>query len=405
MASRRITQRVSDGSLPVDPAMDAVEVARRLVTDRKLVPVAFGHLTVDALVTLPFDARGPTKAVIRRFFSDEPWSDADAGALAEAAGPGEGWWSRALDDEVTLEYGWRDGRFTILLSSTAPPPPAPIDDAPAATVDGLVVPEATPDPRTLRFRTGQIHGGASLWFESAASAQAYARAARLFDQFPEVANVQIGPDFVAVSLRRASDWARLRDQVLATVVGVFEEAVPALEPRWMQDPVTSDDRRPKAASSSRATRLAQVWAELGTLRPVDARDLEALITASHSEDPVRRQVAASLLLEADPAVAVTHWERLLADPSPAVRRAVADAMANAAREELRPLLERALGDDDGWVRQKALGGLVELDPEPSRGAILALADDPDFRVRLEVANFLNPSGARDEVGPSVGTSE
>lgn len=64
-------------------------------------------------------------------------------------------------------------------------------------------------------------------------------------------------------------------------------------------------------------------------------------------------------------------------------------MADAGREELRPLLERALGDDDGWARWKALRGLVELNPEPSREAISALARDRDFRVRLEVANFLD----------------
>src|SRR5438105_4909957 len=118
---------------------------------------------------------------------------------APSVGPGEGWWSRPLDEEVTLEYGWRDGRFTILFSLSALPPPDAIDDPPPVTVDDPVVAEATPDPQTIRLRTGPIHDGESLWFESAASAQAYWRAGRLFDQFPEVANVLIGPDFVAVS--------------------------------------------------------------------------------------------------------------------------------------------------------------------------------------------------------------
>jgi hypothetical protein len=375
------------------------------VAERSLVSVAFGHLTTDALIDLPFDARERTKALVRRFFSAEPWTDVEADALAEALGPGEGWWSQALDDEVTLEYGWRDGRFAILLRVTARSTPTATDEPPPATFDGLVVAEETADPRTIRFRTGPTLNGESPGFESPARAPAYWRAARLFDQAPEVANVTVGPDFVAVSLRRASDWKRLHGQVLATVAGVFEEAVPALEPSWIQDPVTSDDRGRRAASSSRTTRLAHVWAELGALQPVDAHDLEALITASHAEDPLRRQVAASLLLNADPAVAAEHWERLLADPSPRVRRATVDAMANAGREGLRLLLERALGDGDGWVRQKALGGLVDLDPEPSRDAIVALADDPDFRVRLEVANFLRASGPGNEVGPSTETAE
>jgi hypothetical protein len=384
---------VSQDSPPVDSANpDEVDVARRLVAERNLVPVAFGHITVDALIALPFDALGPTKALLRRFFSAETWTDAEARALAETVGPGEGWWSWPLDDEVTFEYGWRDGRFTVLLSSAALPPPAAIDDPPpASTFDGSVVPEVTPDPRTIRFRTGAIHDGESLWFESPASAHGYWQAARLFDQFPEVANVVIGPDFVEVSLRRAPDWQRLQGQVLAAVAGVFEGAPAALEPRWMQDPVTSGDRSEGAAGSSRATRLAHVWAELGPLRPANARDLETLITASHGEDPFRRQVVASLLLVADPAVGAKQWERLLADPARTVRRATADALANAGRDELRPLLERALDDDDGWVRRTALRGLVELGPEASRDAIVALAHDPDFRVRLEVANFLRAS--------------
>jgi HEAT repeat protein len=58
------------------------------------------------------------------------------------------------------------------------------------------------------------------------------------------------------------------------------------------------------------------------------------------------------------------------------------------RQELRPLLERALADADAWVRWKALRGLVELGPAPSRDAIAARADDTDFRVRLEVAAAL-----------------
>jgi HEAT repeat protein len=72
----------------------------------------------------------------------------------------------------------------------------------------------------------------------------------------------------------------------------------------------------------------------------------------------------------------------------AVRRATVDAMVDAGREDLRPLLEAALDDADAWVRWKALRGLAELGPAPSRAAVLARADDPDFRVRLEAAAAL-----------------
>jgi HEAT repeat protein len=65
-------------------------------------------------------------------------------------------------------------------------------------------------------------------------------------------------------------------------------------------------------------------------------------------------------------------------------------MVDAGREELRLLLETSLSDSDAWVRWKALRGLAELGPEPSRTAIAAKAEDPDFRVRLEAAAALRP---------------
>ncbi|MGH9280641.1 MAG: HEAT repeat domain-containing protein, partial [Acidimicrobiales bacterium] len=80
---------------------------------------------------------------------------------------------------------------------------------------------------------------------------------------------------------------------------------------------------------------------------------------------------------------------LLGDSSRAVRRATVDAVADADREELRPLLERALADDDGWVRWKALRGLNDLGPERSRDLIAGLSRDRDFRVRLEVTRAVS----------------
>ena len=81
--------------------------------------------------------------------------------------------------------------------------------------------------------------------------------------------------------------------------------------------------------------------------------------------------------------------RLLADASRKVRRATVDAMVDAGRAGLRPLLERALGDADAWTRWKALRGLVEIGVEPSRAVVEALSQDPDFRVRLETARALH----------------
>jgi HEAT repeat protein len=78
---------------------------------------------------------------------------------------------------------------------------------------------------------------------------------------------------------------------------------------------------------------------------------------------------------------------LLGDSSRAVRRSAVDAIAGAEAQELRPLLERALADADAWIRWKALSGLGSIGPEPSRAAIAGVAQDPDFRVRLEATRL------------------
>lgn len=371
----------------------AVDAARRLVVERNLVRAAFEHLTVDAFLTLPFEALGPTKAALKRFFSLEPWGPEDEAALAAAVGPGDGWWRRELDDDLTLEYGWGPSGFTVAVAGGEPLPPAavPPDEGRAglaATFDGPVVPEATPNPRTVRFQVEGVHDGPSRWYPSAAAGDDDPHVARLFAEFGEVANVLVGPDFVAVSLQRPGDWERLLQPVLAVVAeefaGVTEGAVA------VELPATGSPSPPRSSSTPhRSTQLDQAWQELGSLRPGSSpQDLARVEAAATGEDRFHRQVAANLLREADPDVAAARWEWLVRDPARSVRRATVDAMVDVGREQLRPLLEAALADADAWVRWKALRGLVELGVDGSRAAVAACAEDPDFRVRLEVASAL-----------------
>lgn len=392
------------------PASDA---ARRLVVERDLVRTAFQHLTVDAFMTLPFEALAPTKTLLKRFFSTDPWGPADDDRLAAVVGPGEGAWRRDLDDDLALEYGWNGGRFGLRVVSTAIPTSAEARSAApprrpsvagdlAATFDGPVVPEATPNPRTLRFHVGSIHDGPSRWYESPADAAGDdPGAARLFGAFTEVANVLVGPDFVAVGLDRPADWERLLRPILDVVTEEFTS--PETDgrddaPRVMGGPAGAGATagvggEGVSGAVRRLTRLQQAWRDLGTLRPGDdSDDLARVRAASASGDPSHRQVAASLLREADAAPAGDDWARLVADPVRSVRRAAVDAMVDVGRQELRPLLEAALADTDAWVRWKALRGLAELGAAPSRGAISACGEDPDFRVRLEVAAALRSAG-------------
>jgi HEAT repeat protein len=144
----------------------------------------------------------------------------------------------------------------------------------------------------------------------------------------------------------------------------------------------------------RPSRLDRAWRELGSLRAADPADVAQVQAAATSPDSARRQVAANLLREAEPGLAAAEWTRLVEDPARPVRRATVDAMVDVAREDLRPLLEKALDDADHWVRWKALRGLNELGPGPSRHVIARHAEDPNFQVRLEAAAALGSEAER-----------
>jgi hypothetical protein len=353
---------------------------------------------------LPLEALGPVKQALKRFFSDAPWTADDDAALADIVGPGSGGGHYELEPGLTLTWDWEDERFRLRVHGDDAPdrgdPPEPFSAARessgdrfaaengfGATFDGVVTPEATPSPGTIRFATPPLHGGAAKNYDSADAAATDARAARLFRDFDTVTNVLVGPDFVAVTLARPDRWEALLEPVLRAVTAEFVQypgasgdPVPAAP---AGAPIPSEDAEPRAPR-----RLEQAWSELGTLRADAPDDLERVLAASGDAKPARRQVAAALLADAPIEIAAGAWSRLLGDSSRAVRRSTVDAMAGAERAELRALLERALADTDAWVRWKALSGIAALGAGPSAAAVAALADDPDFRVRLEAARLL-----------------
>ena len=365
---------------------------RREVAASGLTPTAVAHLTRDALGTIEFANLAPVKTLLKRFFSAEPWTAADDDALAALVGPGAGWWRYELDDRFRFEFGWRDGAFRLELSPLGQDTPTRVKlgDAAgfAATFDGPVVPEATPNPRSIRFVTPPIHDGPSRWYESAGAADD-PRVAQVFAVSSEVANVLVGPDFVAVGLRRPDAWEQLLDPLLRVVTAEFAPTTPVTEPARAEavaaNDASSDDRPP---SLTRPRALDDAWRALSTLELDQPDDLEQLLAAASAADVATRQVAARVLIEADAPVAAAAWERLVDDRSRTVRRATVDAMVDAQRPELRALLERALDDSDAWTRWKALRGLVELGIEPSRDLVAPLTEDPDFRVRLESGRAL-----------------
>jgi HEAT repeat protein len=143
-----------------------------------------------------------------------------------------------------------------------------------------------------------------------------------------------------------------------------------------------------APAAARDRAFDRAWRDLRALHLERPDDVKQLLAAAASGDVASRQAAARVLLDADPPVALTAWDALVADPSRTVRRATVDAMVDAARPAVRPMLERALDDRDAWTRWKALRGLVDLGIEPSRAAAAPLVTDTDFRVRLEAVRAL-----------------
>jgi hypothetical protein len=359
---------------------------RQQVAARGLTPAAVAHLTRDALGRIDLSVLAPVKGLLKQFFSPDGWTGDDDRALADLVGPGDGWWEYELAEGLVFAFGWRDGAFRLDVTRTRSDPLMLL----AETFEQPVVPEATPNPRTIRFVTGPIHGGPSRWYESAHGVDD-PRVARLFDEFDDVDNVLVGPDFVAVGLRRPDLWEDRLAPVLRVVVAQFAsspESVdgPAASPVG-ELPASSRAARERP-SDDRPAHLERAWRELGRLRPDRPDDLERIVAALSSPSIADRQVAARVVADADPDTARAAWERLLDDPSRSVRRAAVDAMDDTERPALRPLLERALRDPDPWIRWKAISGLVGIGIESSRSAVAPLASDPDFRVRLETASAL-----------------
>jgi hypothetical protein len=374
----------------VGPDLDA---ARSRVVERGLTADAIRELT-PVVSALPLEALGPVKQLLKQFFSDAAWTEEDERALAGIVGTGSGGGSYQLEPGLTLAWTWEGGRFRLRVEIDAPDaraaPRGPGSGSHATdmgeTFDGAVVPEATPSPRTIRFATPPLHDGAARNYDSAEAAAADAPAAGIFDEFDAVTNVLVGPDFVAVTIARPDRWEELLDPILRAVTREFVAVAGTTADSTPDTPGPARVAVPEDQTRA-PRRLERAWADLGALRADRPDDLERILAAGDDPEPARRQVAAALLADAPPDAAAGAWAALLGDSSRAVRRSAVDAIAGAERQELRPLLERALADSDAWIRWKALSGIGAIGPEPSRAAIVGVAEDPDFRVRLEATRL------------------
>jgi cell pole-organizing protein PopZ len=401
-----------------------LDEARALVVERDLRAEAVAALT-ETVKSLPLDALGPVKQSLKRFFSDQPWTEHDDDALADIVGTGSGEARAELAPDLTLVWGWEQNRFFLRLTvgsdetltagsagrarpdrSGSPRKTQGERDDLGLTFETDVRPEVTPSPRTIRFTTPPLHVGRSRVYNSITEAAGDPRVARIFDEFAPVTNVLVGPEFVAITISRPDQWETLLAPMLHSVAEEFTGEAsdgPAPQAEHAEQAEQAEQADQSDASSVSGTtdsqparsprRLERAWADLGALRADRPDDLERILTATRDAEPARRQVAAALLTGAPAADAAEGWEHLYGDESRSVRRSVVDAVVDARREQLRPLLERALADSDAWIRWKAVRGIADLGVTPSRADIDARASDPDFRVRLEAIRALadNPS--------------
>ncbi|MGH9012791.1 MAG: hypothetical protein ACRDZ1_02445, partial [Acidimicrobiia bacterium] len=110
------------------PELDA---ARRLVVERGLTVDAVGQLT-QVVSGISLEALATVKGLVKRFFSETPWTEEDDDALADAVGPGEGRGRHELAPGLTLTWEWVGGRFRLRVDRAGPgaddgadPRPAP----------------------------------------------------------------------------------------------------------------------------------------------------------------------------------------------------------------------------------------------------------------------------------------
>jgi len=361
---------------------DDLDATRAAITARGLVPTASGYLTADVAMSLPFEALGPFKTLLLRFFSPAEWTSADADALSDIVTPAlqGGWWEHDLGSGITLTHGIADGAYHLHVTGGEGGAPSIFD----RVFDGPVVPEPTPHPRKVKFVTGGIPAPGRWYRRGDTRPPADERVKRLFAE-PDVTDVMVAGDFVTVGIAARSPWERRLEPLLALVTELFADpAAPAAAPVRTRDELLAE------AGAGRHTARPE---ELHLLDPDEPADRTRLQTAAEAGDPRLRRVAAALLVEAsDPAVRERAIALGLADRSRAVRRTTVDAAADLEDESLRSLFEALAGDEDAWIRWKALRALGDLGAEPSRQVFETAAGDPDFQVRFEAGRALRHLG-------------
>lgn len=366
--------------------MDAdQDSSRQAIAASNLTAEAVNALSSDAYEDISFDELPVLKNLLKVFFSDQPWTAHHETQLADLVGDVGGYWTHTLSNGATLQHGMVDGRYLLSISGGEAEQHGLFN----RLFTGPIVPEATPNPRHIRFPLGGAPGP-SVFYQRG-DEDLDPRIERLFED-PEVTDVLVAPDFVAVGLTRAELWESSIDRLLEEVTTAFQVRgeAPESDAPTRDELVSANDASIASGRLSSGSKSAgDASVDLHLLDPDKDSSRSILLAALDDDDPRRRRLAlATVGNSVDQAFVRQTLSKAWVDRSRIVRRTAVDVAADNASEWVRPLLERALDDDDAWIRWKALRGLVDIGPEASIDPIKARDNDPDFRVRLEAHTAL-----------------
>ena len=351
---------------------DDFDATRAAIAARGLVAEASAHLTREVALQLPPEDLPEFKTLLKRFFSEAPWTEADSTMLATLVTPhvGTEWWEHDLGGGISLAYGNRDGRFALTATGGSPTGPSVFD----RVFDGPVTPEATPHPRKVRFSLGGTPSPGE-WFRRGDPIDD-ARLLRIFAE-PDVTDVMVAGDFVTVGIDQS--WEDRLEPLLALVTDLYGGEEPALNPE-----------RTRAELLSEAGETRTSTDELHLLDPDDEAHRARLKAALDDESSAIRRIAVAILAEStDAGVRDGAIERGLADGSLRVRRMAIDAAGDAGDEAFRAAFEQAvIGNPDAWTRWRAVKAIGDLGIGSSRTVVERALDDDEFRVRFEAERVL-----------------
>jgi hypothetical protein len=326
-------------------------------------------LTADLYRNVEFGRLATVKELLIRFFSKAAWSDDDEVELGRLLpDPNGGWWEHDLGNGLRLAHGFRHGRYRLWVSGGGVRRGSIFD----RVFSGPVLPEATPNPRHVRFVIGGTPGP-STWYRAHDEADHPAVVQLLAD--PDITDVLVAGDFVTVGLRRPSLWEERLDDILQSVTELFW--VPGRKQVELDTPTRDELVAGRTGS------------ELHLLDPDDPPSRQLLLEARNSPNhQTRRMAIATLAQSTDEDFAVQCLLEGFRDRSRPVRRTVIDVGVDLESPQLRRLFEGALDDADPWIRWKAIKGLEAIGLGPSREAVARLGEDDDFQVRFQVAAAL-----------------